>query len=78
MTIERQSEKTTGMYKLEYKEKISAEADKLSAALQKVGSAAYSSAEAPKEDDTASPDGSAAEPPKDDKEENKEEDKKES
>lgn len=52
MTIERQSEKTTGMYKLEYKEKISAEAEKLSTVLQKVGSAAYSEAkEEPKDGD---------------------------
>lgn len=61
MTIERQSEKTTGMYKLEYKEKISAEAEKLSTALQKVGSAAYEQAKSdePKSDDPASPEGSA-------------------
>lgn len=68
------------MYKLEYKEKISAEAEKLSTVLQKVGSAAYEQAKSdePNSDDTASPDGSAEEPPKDDKEENKEDNKKES
>lgn len=63
------------MYKLEYKEKISAKADKLSAALQKVGSAAY---EQTKSDEPVSPDSSAAETSKDDREENKEDDKKES
>lgn len=65
------------MYKLEYKEKISAEAEKLSTALQKVGSAAYEQVKSdePKSDDPASPDGSAENP---DNKENKEDDKKES
>lgn len=71
MTIERQSEKTTGMYKLEYKEKISAEAEKLSTALQKVGSAAYSETkEEPPSDGAASGDSpSVDEEKKDEKKE---------